>query len=45
MMKSISVIRKADRLGRVVIPKSIRRIYHADGEDLLEILLKEMPLC
>ena len=40
MMKSTSVIRKVDGLGRVVIPKSIRRMYHVDKENLFEIFVE-----
>lgn len=38
-MKSTGIIRKVDGLGRVVIPKSIRKIYDSE-DDLFEIFVE-----
>lgn len=38
-MKSIGVVRKIDNLGRIVIPKELRRILSIDIKDQLEIFI------
>ena len=39
-MKATGMIRRVDDLGRVVIPKSIRRELHIDYGEPLEIYIK-----
>lgn len=36
-MKSTGIVRKMDELGRVVIPKEMRRVLSIDSKDSLEI--------
>lgn len=36
-MKSIGMVRKIDRLGRIVLPKELRRTMKIDYQDPLEI--------
>lgn len=38
-MKSTGIVRRIDELGRVVIPKEIRRTFHIREGDLLEIYI------
>jgi len=39
-MKSTGIVRKVDELGRVVIPKELRRTFNIrDNEDALEIFV------
>ncbi|MFS0883552.1 AbrB/MazE/SpoVT family DNA-binding domain-containing protein [Metabacillus niabensis] len=38
-MKSIGIVRKVDELGRIVIPKEIRRVYEIKESDPLEIFV------
>lgn len=38
-MKSTGIVRKVDDLGRIVIPKEMRRTYHIDTRDSLEIFV------
>lgn len=40
-MKATGMIRRVDDLGRVVIPKSIRRELHIDYGEPLEIYINE----
>lgn len=41
-MKSTGIVRKIDELGRIVIPKEIRRSFDLrDDEDALEIFVDE----
>jgi transcriptional pleiotropic regulator of transition state genes len=43
MMKSVGVVRKLDRLGRIVLPKSLRKEFNIEVNDPIEILVdKEM---
>lgn len=52
-MKSVGVVRRLDQLGRVVIPKELRRTHSIDNDDSLEIfvdgdaiiLKKYVPAC
>lgn len=37
-MTPIGIIRKVDDLGRIVIPKEIRKFYHIDANDKIEII-------
>ena len=36
-MKSIGIVRKMDDLGRIVIPKEVRRTFQIDNDDPIEI--------
>ncbi len=52
-MKSTGIVRELDSLGRIVLPKSLRRIYDLNEKDGLEIftegemliLKKYTPFC
>ena len=44
-MKSTGVVRRIDDLGRVVIPKEIRRTAHLREGDPLEIFVKGNTIC
>lgn len=37
-MTPIGIIRKVDDLGRIVIPKEIRKFYHINANDEIEIV-------
>lgn len=39
-MKPIGVVRKVDQLGRIVLPKSLRRRYQMNEGDPVEILVE-----
>ena len=40
-MKSTGIVRKIDSLGRIVLPKELRRIFDiTDDEDVLEIFVE-----
>ena len=40
-MKATGIVRRIDELGRVVIPKEIRRVQHIRSGDSLEIFMEE----
>lgn len=40
MMKPIGVVRKVDQLGRIVLPKSLRKRYNMNEGDPVEILVE-----
>lgn len=40
-MKEIGMARKVDRLGRIVLPAEMRRLFSIDEGDLLEIHVDE----
>lgn len=40
-MKSTGIVRKVDELGRIVIPKELRRKFGIDSKDGLEIYVEE----
>lgn len=42
-MRAFGIIRRIDDLGRVVIPKEIRRALHIQESDSLEIFLGDEP--
>ena len=44
-MKSTGIIRRIDELGRVVIPKEVRRTLHIKEGDPLELYLDGNTLC
>lgn len=44
-MKATGIIRRMDDLGRVVIPKEIRRAMHIRENDPLEIFTKDGMVC
>lgn len=44
-MKSTGIIRRIDELGRVVIPKEVRRTLHIKEGDPLELYLEGTTLC
>ena len=37
-MKATGIVRRVDVLGRVVIPKEIRKFYHINANDEIEIV-------
>lgn len=39
MMKPVGVVRKVDQLGRIVLPKSLRKRYNMNEGDPVEILV------
>lgn len=52
-MKSTGITRRVDELGRIVLPKELRRAFHINDQDMLEIftegeaiiLKKCVPAC
>lgn len=52
-MKSTGIVRQLDKLGRIVLPKELRKVFSIENEDNLEIyveddkiiLKKYMPSC
>jgi transcriptional pleiotropic regulator of transition state genes len=40
VLKPIGVVRKVDQLGRIVLPKSLRRRYEMNEGDPVEILVQ-----
>lgn len=38
-MKSIGIVRKVDELGRIVLPKELRRVFNIKEKDSLEIMV------
>lgn len=40
-MKSTGIVRKVDELGRIVIPKELRRTFSIDHKDPIEIYVDE----
>jgi transcriptional pleiotropic regulator of transition state genes len=40
-MKSIGVVRRVDELGRIVLPKELRRVYDINIKDSLEIYVED----
>lgn len=40
-MKAVGIVRKVDELGRIVIPKELRKIFNINKEDPLEIYVDE----
>ena len=40
-MKNIGYVSKIDTLGRVVIPKPVRKMFNLEKEDAIEILPKD----
>lgn len=44
-MKATGIVRRIDDLGRVVIPKEIRRSFHIQEGDPLEIFTAEGMIC
>lgn len=43
-MKQVGYVSKIDSLGRVVIPKAVRQMYHLEKEDAIEIIAKDNGL-
>ena len=43
-MKATGIVRRIDDLGRVVIPKELRRTYHINEGDPLEIFVDDNQL-
>lgn len=39
-MKSTGIIRKVDELGRIVIPKELRRLFNIKEKDAIEIYVE-----
>ena len=44
-MKETGIVRKIDRVGRVVIPKELRWKYQMDCEDMVEIFTDQDTIC
>ncbi|MCG8500653.1 MAG: AbrB/MazE/SpoVT family DNA-binding domain-containing protein [Firmicutes bacterium] len=40
-MKSTGIVRKVDELGRIVLPKELRRIFNINEKDPMEIFVDE----
>lgn len=40
-MKSTGIVRKVDELGRIVIPKELRKMFNIKEKDALEIYVEE----
>lgn len=40
-MKSTGIVRKVDELGRIVIPKELRKMFNIKEKDPLEIYVEE----
>lgn len=40
-MKSTGIVRRVDSLGRIVVPKELRRILHMDSNQSVEIYLED----
>ncbi|MBR5619121.1 MAG: AbrB/MazE/SpoVT family DNA-binding domain-containing protein [Clostridia bacterium] len=41
-MKSLGIVRKVDHVGRIVLPKELRRLFDlVDNEDSLEIFVED----
>lgn len=40
-MKAIGIVRPLDKLGRIVLPKELRRVFDIDSGDELEIFVEE----
>lgn len=40
-MTQIGIVRKVDSLGRVTLPKELRRVFKLDKDDRVEILATE----
>ncbi len=43
-MKQVGYVSKIDSLGRIVIPKPVRKMYDLEKEDAVEILAKDNGL-
>lgn len=39
-MKSTGIVRQVDKLGRIVLPKELRMVFHIENEDYLEIYVE-----
>ena len=44
-MKETGILRKIDRVGRVVIPKKLRGVYQLECGDMVEILTDQECIC
>lgn len=44
-MKETGIVRKIDRMGRVVLPKELRWKYKIDSGDMVEIFTTEQGIC
>lgn len=41
-MKSLGIVRRIDHVGRIVLPKELRRLFNlVDNEDALEIFVED----
>lgn len=40
-MKATGIVRQLDKLGRIVLPKELRRVFHIENEDYLEIFVED----
>lgn len=44
-MKNTGIVRKIDRMGRIVLPKELRWKYKIDCGDMVEIFTTESGIC
>lgn len=42
-MTNIGIVRKVDSLGRVTLPKELRRVFCLDKDSQIEILATDQP--
>ena len=40
-MKATGIVRQLDKLGRIVLPKELRKVFNIENEDYLEIYKDE----
>ena len=43
-MTQIGIVRKVDSLGRVTLPKELRRVFRLDKDDKIEILATDQGI-
>ena len=39
-MKATGIVRQLDKLGRIVLPKELRKVFNIENEDYLEIYVE-----
>lgn len=40
-MKATGIVRQLDKLGRIVLPKELRRVFNIENDDYLEIYVED----
>ena len=40
-MKATGIVRQLDKLGRIVLPKELRKVFEVENEDSLEIYVED----